>query len=232
MKTSPLINTQESSWAWRPVSTSMVVGPPAPRGKPGEILRDNKVYKCIFCKGTGIRCLGGTQGAKCPVCKGRTKIAVTPPVMMCAFCNGRGEDQPRMALTCSVCKGKGLVHIEEPFEVCPNCHGRGRPIASKLYCSECKGKGVIAIKKGRTFGHPIGTEKKAMKVIYQLGKAGKNAIADRLKISTAYAELVTKSLLKKRLLEKEGGGIFVLTAGGNEYVETRLHSIRINRLDK
>ena len=223
---SSLNSIQENGWLWHPVSTDISIGPAAPRGAPGEILRNNKVYECVFCKGTGIRRLGGMQGAKCPVCRGRAKITVTPPVMHCPFCNGTGEDQPRMALTCSVCKGKGLVHVEEPFEICPACHGRGRPMASKLYCSGCKGRGVIPIKEGRTSGHPVGTEKRAMKVIYQLEKGGRNAIADRLKISTAYAEIVIKSLLKKRLLEKEGSGMVVLTPPGKEYAETRLHSIK------
>ncbi|ODS34294.1 MAG: Chaperone protein DnaJ [Candidatus Scalindua rubra] len=221
MDNTVLNNIQESGWVWQSVSTDIAIGPAAPRGKPGEILRNNKVYKCIFCKGTGIRHLGGTHGAKCPVCKGKTKITVTPPVVMCSFCNGRGEDQPGMALTCSVCKGKGLVHVEEPFEVCPGCHGRGRPIASKLYCSECKGKGVISIKKVRTFGHPAGTEKKVIKVVYQLERSGRNTIADRLKISTAYAEQLLASLLKKRLLSKEGRDIFTLSPGGKMYVEEK-----------
>ena len=219
---SSLNSIQESGWAWQPVSTDISIGPAAARGASGEILRYNKVYRCIFCKGSGFR----PKGVRCPVCKGKGKILVQPPVRMCVFCNGTGENQPRMALTCSVCKGKGLVAIEEPFQICPSCNGKGKMRGAAFYCPECKGKGIISIRERGSFGHPAGTEKKAMKAIYRLEKGGRNAIADRLKISTAYAEIVIKSLLKKRLLEKEGSGMVALTPPGKEYVETRLHWVK------
>ena len=214
----------ESGWIWSPVSVGMAGGPVAPRGVPGEILRNNKVYQCIFCKGTGRKRLGGMQGAICPVCRGKGKISVQPPVRICAFCKGTGEAKPRSALTCTVCKGKGLVSVQEPFRICPSCNGKGKMRGSEFYCSECKGRGIISLKgEGLTSGagRPVGTEKKVIKVIHQLEKSGRNAIADRLKVSTAYAEQLLASLLKKRLLSKESRGIFVLSPAGTVYMEER-----------
>ena len=221
MNSSVLNNIQETGWVWQPVSIDIASGPAAPRGAPGEILRNNKIYKCIFCKGTGFR----PRRVRCPVCKGKEKISVQPPVRMCVFCNGTGEAKPRAALTCPICKGKGLVSIQEPFQACSSCNGKGKLKGSEFYCSECKGKGVIRLKEeGLTSGagRPVGTEKKAIKVIYQLEKRGRNAIADRLKISTAYAEQLLASLLKKKLLSKKSRDIFVLSPAGKVYMEEML----------
>lgn len=229
MDSSALNNTRESGWLWQPASVDIASGPAAPRGAPGEVLRNSKVYKCVFCKETGIRRLGGMQGAKCPVCRGRTKITITPPVMRCAFCNGTGEAKPRASLTCPVCKGKGLVSVREPFQTCPSCNGKGKMRGSEFYCPECKGKGVTPLRgEGSTSGagRPAGTEKKVIKVIYQLEKGGRNMIADRLKISTAYAEQLLASLLKKKLLSKKSRDIFVLSPAGTVYMEERDNYIK------
>ncbi len=225
MKATALNNSQESGFVWHPVSTGMAGGPAASRGAPGEILEDNKVYRCVFCKGTGIR----PRNVRCPVCKGREKISVQPPVRMCAFCNGTGEAKPRAALTCPVCKGKGLVSVQEPFRSCPGCSGKGKERGSEFYCPECKGKGVVPLREeGLTSGGgwPVGTEKKVIKIIHQLGKGGRHTITARQKISTAYAEQLLSALLKKRLLSRESRDIFVLSPAGKVYMEERGSYIR------
>lgn len=226
MESSAINNTQESGFVWHPVSTGMAGGPAASRGAPGEILKDNKVYGCVFCKGIGFR----PKNVRCPVCKGREKISVRPPVRMCAFCNGTGEAKPRAALTCPVCKGKGLVSVKEPFRSCPSCSGKGKERGSEFYCPECKGKGVVPLREaGSTSsgaGRPVGTEKKVIKIIHQLGKGGRNTIADGQKISTAYAEQLLSSLVKKRLLSKQSTGFFVLSPAGKVYMEERGNYIR------
>ena len=210
---------QSSGWSWSPVSVSGTSGPVARRPERGKVGRGSEIYACAFCKGRGLR----PKGVTCPVCKGRERISIQPPVVVCAFCKGSGEDKPRMALPCTVCKGKGLVTITEPFEVCPDCRGSGKKPASNFYCSACKGKGVVEA-GGVRAGHgvPSGTEKKVMKVIGELMRAGRNTLADRLKISTAYSEQLLNSLLRKRMLSKEAGGFFKFSEMGKKYMTGRL----------
>ena len=103
------------------------------------ILRD-ELYRCAFCRG-GEK----PRGLKCPVCKGKTVVSVTPPAVVCAYCKGRGEDRSTPNITCLACGGKGIVSIKEPIETCPVCGGSGLPRGSSLYCFECRGKGVVSV---------------------------------------------------------------------------------------
>ena len=60
-------------------------------GRRGEILVKD-VYRCGFCKGTGL--LSSIKGIKCPVCSGDGKVKVQSPAVMCAYCKGTGKRHP------------------------------------------------------------------------------------------------------------------------------------------
>lgn len=210
------LNEEGSEWAWEPVATS---GRAYSR-KTGQILRQ-EIYDCAFCKGTGER----PAGSKCPVCKGKGTVRVKPPAVTCALCKGRGEEQPRSALTCSACRGKGVVSVQEPIKICPTCNGRGRQIGSNLYCMSCKGSGVVTVKTGKegegsaAIRKPGGSEWEALKVINDIGRAGRNGVGGRMRVSSHYAEYVLKSLLNKGLLEKESRDIYILSPAGKKIFE-------------
>jgi DnaJ-class molecular chaperone len=110
--------------------------------KTVELLRD-EWYDCGFCSGTGEK----PKGSTCPVCRGSKHIELTPPVVRCASCKGRGEEKPRSNVTCTPCRGKGYASVAEPVDVCPTCRGFGRTQGSSLACIRCKGIGVISVRK-------------------------------------------------------------------------------------
>lgn len=210
------LKEQGSEWAWEPVAQSSR----AYSRKRGQVLRQ-EIYDCAFCKGTGER----PPGSKCPVCKGKGKVHVKPPAVTCAFCKGRGEEKPRSTLTCSACRGKGIVSVQEPIKICPTCNGRGRQIGSNLYCMSCKGTGVVTVKTGKegdniaSVRRPAGSEWEALQIIHELGRAGRNGVGSRMRVSSSYAEYVLKSLLNKQLIEKENRDIFVLSQAGKKIFE-------------
>jgi len=109
------------------------------RGMAGEILSGEE-FLCTFCKGTGVVRKTNSQ---CPVCRGQRVVKVTPPVVICAYCRGRGDFPARSNITCTVCSGKGVVSVREPIESCPSCRGTGAASQSKLPCLVCRGKGVV-----------------------------------------------------------------------------------------
>jgi len=110
-------------------------------GRVGEVLT-KAVYKCGFCKGTGL--MPSKKSTRCPVCLGVGSVKVSSPAVICACCSGAGRSFLNRDLTCIICKGKGVVSIAtKDIEICPACKGRGRRKGVDLPCLNCKGKGVI-----------------------------------------------------------------------------------------
>ena len=221
-----LVDNQGVGLAWEHEATAKDGRTYGRVGKVGQILRQ-QVYDCAFCKGTGIRCLGGSLGGKCPVCKGRLTVQVQPPAMICAYCKGSGEEIRRSTLTCSVCKGKGVVSVVEPIKICPTCRGRGKPVGVSLYCGTCKGKGVVTVKtvkegEAPAIRRPSGSEWEAFQIIYELGQAGRHGVGGGMHVGPAYAEYVCKSLLKKGLIENVGGGMYILSEAAEKVFADRL----------
>ena len=217
-----LVDDQDTGLVWEHEATAKDGGTYGRAGKVGQLLRQ-QVYDCGFCKGTGQR----PAGSSCPVCKGRETVRVQPPAVICAFCKGRGEEIPRSTITCSVCRGKGVVSVVEPIKICPTCRGRGRTIGSSLYCMTCKGKGVVTVKtakEGETpaIRRPSGSEWEAFQIIYELGQAGRHGVGGGMHVGPAYAEYVCKSLLKKGLIERAGGGTYVLSEAAKDVFIDRL----------
>lgn len=70
-------------------------------------------------------------------------MRVEPPALVCAYCGGKGEANPRTNITCIVCRGKGVVAVREPIRGCRACRGTGVEANSKLPCLACRGKGVV-----------------------------------------------------------------------------------------
>ena len=87
----------------------------------GTIL-EGEEFPCGFCKRTGVT---AKTHWRCPVCRGKGTVKVTPVAVTCAYCKGRGEVPVRSGLTCPACKGRGAV-------------GGGN-----LPCTACQGKGVV-----------------------------------------------------------------------------------------
>ena len=217
-----LVDNQGTGLVWDHEATAKDGGTYGRAGKVGQLLRQ-QVYDCGFCKGTGQR----PAGSSCPVCKGRETVHVQPPAVICAFCKGRGEEIPRSTITCSVCRGKGVVSVVEPIKICPTCRGRGRAIGSSLYCMTCKGKGVVTVKtvkegEAPAIRCPSGSEWEAFQIIYELGQAGRHRIGGGMHVGPAYAEYVCKSLLKKGLIERVGGGMYVLSEAAKNVFADRL----------
>ncbi|NQS88709.1 hypothetical protein HQ584_02830 [Patescibacteria group bacterium] len=131
-------------WEWESVVIKKkekgITQPDKPK-KPVELLRD-ELYDCGFCGGTGEK----PKGSVCSVCRGSSRIKLTPPVVKCASCKGRGEEKPRSNVTCTPCRGKGYVSVVEPVEACPVCKGVGRTRGSSLACVQCKGIGVVSVR--------------------------------------------------------------------------------------
>ncbi len=63
----------------------------------------------------------------------------------CAWCHGKGIDNPEFSSPCNVCGGDGYVSVPDPPTKCARCSGTGRVIdsATKLEskCSGCGGSG-------------------------------------------------------------------------------------------
>lgn len=110
-------------------------------GQLGEVL-NSVVYKCAFCKGTGL--ITYKRNTKCPVCLGKGQVSVSGFAVICAYCNANGRAYLNRDLTCNICKGKGVVSIgSREIQICNVCKGSGRERGSSLACLKCKGKGVI-----------------------------------------------------------------------------------------
>ena len=213
---------QYKGWIWESVDAGRSYG----SGRRTGVIMQGEVHPCGFCRGTGLL---DKAGNICPVCHGRETVKVKPPVVVCAFCKGKGREQPRSQVTCTACKGKGVVSVKEPIEKCPACHGRGRSIGSNLYCMACKGAGVATIKgasasaNGRapTVRRASGSELEAMEVLYELGKAGRHGIGGRLHVSASYANYLCKSLLDKGLITRVDRDHFALTPAGEAIFEKK-----------
>ena len=208
---------EHKGWDWEPVSISGSGRSYGRSGGPGRLLHQ-EVYDCGFCRGTGER----PRGSRCPVCKGQEKVHVQPPAVICAFCRGRGEEKPRSMITCTACKGKGVVTVQEPIKICPACNGRGRQIGNSLYCMGCKGTGVVTVKTAQggdgsgAIRHPSGSEREALQIIHELGRAGRHRVGGRMHVGPAYADYVCKSLLNKGLIERASADVFVLSEAGKK----------------
>ncbi|MDA2926048.1 hypothetical protein MYX78_02250 [Acidobacteria bacterium AH-259-G07] len=220
-------------WVWQPVK----MGPAYGRGgQVGKLLHES-VYDCAFCKGTGER----PKGSTCPVCKRKSTVRMEPPVVMCAYCKGRGEDKPRSVLTCSACKGKGVISVKEPVEMCTHCNGRGREPTNKIVCGSCRGSGVMTSsgkveEAGEGFesaGYaelgesdeypgwvqpPPGSEREALEVILEKGRAGRVTVGKFIGVSSTYAEMVCNALAKKGLVRKGEDRIYYPTPKGKKAV--------------
>ena len=120
---------------WHPAGSR---GAGRPASSPPELLYGTE-YECAFCDGRGQL----TNESQCPVCRGVGKVSLTPPVVRCRFCHGRGEAPPRSAVTCPACKGQGFIPVTPPVQICPDCRGRGKQRGRALYCGLCRGAGVI-----------------------------------------------------------------------------------------
>ena len=125
---------------WEPLAVDSAGHRRAGASVRGTLLHD-ATYECPFCRGQGQR----PVGTICPVCRRRGVVSLTPPVVTCAYCHGRGEVPPRSGITCTACRGKGKVSVKEPIRTCPNCHGRGRKTGSALHCFQCRGVGVVSV---------------------------------------------------------------------------------------
>ncbi|MCK4325143.1 hypothetical protein KAW55_00130 [bacterium] len=137
-------------WQWEPVvmeKKKKGITQPEKERKKVDLLRDER-YDCAFCSGTGEK----PKGSVCSVCRGSKRIQLTPPVVKCASCKGRGEEKPRTNITCTPCRGKGYVSVVEPVEVCSTCNGVGRTRGSNLACVQCKGIGAITVSETQTYG--------------------------------------------------------------------------------
>jgi len=244
----PGIKKLPEEWLWEPVK----MGPAHSsygRGVVGKVLTE-KVYDCGFCRGTGER----PKGSRCPVCKGKGTVSVSPPAVVCAYCKGRGEDKPRSNITCTACRGKGIISVQEPVEICSHCNGKGRE-PNKLPCVICKGSGVVTVKqrietqsvhresirhpsfniqeyssdeKEQKINFPTGSERDALKIITELGCAGKATVGKRMGISSSYAEMVCQSLYKKGLVKKGEGRIYYPTPEGKKAIG---HGSKVNHRD-
>lgn len=130
-------------WDWQLVKVNRS-GDLHQEGSAMGLIKWENTHRCAFCGGTGQR----PKGARCPVCGGKGTVSARPPLRPCAYCNGRGEEQPRASITCTVCRGKGVVSIQEPVAFCVHCRGRGAEPTSKRPCIVCKGTGVVTPRTG------------------------------------------------------------------------------------
>ena len=126
---------------WQTTGSTGEAGQATRRGRLPQLLYGQE-HDCAFCKGTGMM----KSDNLCPVCRGAGKVSLTPPVVRCGFCHGKGKKTLNCTVTCLVCKGKGVVTVTPPIKVCPNCNGRGRQRGHSLYCGLCRGTGVITVK--------------------------------------------------------------------------------------
>lgn len=185
-----------------------------------KIIRENYI-NCGFCGGSGEH----PPTFTCPACKGQGELRIKPPAVMCAYCRGTGKQKPRSQLTCLACKGKGVISVKEPVEICLKCRGRGKSLGNDtLLCIRCKGAGVVSHKDGgkRYMRKPSGTEGELAEAIFYFGgEASLDEIAPRVRISTAYAEYVCRSMLDRGYLEKVSARIFALTPECEKTIEKK-----------
>lgn len=98
-----------------------------------------------------------------------------------------------------------------------------------LACGKCKGKGVVHARarpgaegESRYFRSPSGSEREAAEAIYEFGgEASVAEISARLRITTAYAEMVCKSMLNRGYVEKVGRTVYALTPECEKAMEER-----------
>lgn len=100
-------------------------------------LQNVSSVRCAFCGGTGR---DKTLKTTCRVCGGNGKISVSPPVVSCLICAGRGRMSSN--LTCLACKGSGVVSVRKDAKTCHECHGRGRIGEGVFSCTSCGGQGI------------------------------------------------------------------------------------------
>ena len=96
-----------------------------------------KSLSCAFCRGRG-----DNYGGNCPVCSGKGKNKVYPPLISCRRCQGWGSYPMNSQSPCMTCRGRGAVSIKLPLTFCPECEGRA-DTSNGLSCHKCGGKGVV-----------------------------------------------------------------------------------------
>lgn len=101
-----------------------------------QIIKKGSVT-CPFCREKG-----NIDGGICPVCSGKGKNKVFPPLIFCRRCKGWGSYPMNSQSPCTTCKGIGAVSVRLPLSFCPICDGRG-DTSSGLSCTKCGGKGVV-----------------------------------------------------------------------------------------
>ena len=142
----PDISAHEDGMIFESVKTvpGDASGPVMPdsRRKEPQLYREEN-YVCGFCKSAGEK----PRGSVCSSCHGKKQVQLSPPVVMCAACRGRGESPPRSNINCTTCRGTGWVAVTEPVEKCKSCRGRGRTTGSNLPCVSCKGVGVRTVRQ-------------------------------------------------------------------------------------
>ena len=89
------------------------------------------------------------DGKKAQAKKKRESAPRRPTVeVLCAFCNGTGQDpfgvMSKLA-TCQVCGGTGRVKLHPPTALCAFCRGTGVHLDSRLTCTTCDGVGTVEI---------------------------------------------------------------------------------------
>jgi len=100
-------------------------------------IRNVKSVPCAFCGGSGT---DRKLRTACRVCSGYGKVSVTPPVVTCLICSGRGRTPSDM--NCLVCKGVGVVSVRKDAASCHECGGRGRIGEGVFTCTKCRGQGI------------------------------------------------------------------------------------------
>lgn len=183
------------------------------RGK-GSVSVESPAVKCAYCKGRGEE--KPRSNVTCTACRGKGVIHVEEPIEMCSRCKGTGKE-PTNKLVCVTCRGKGVVTVKEeeeepwvgekPTEFFDSSQDKLRE-GVPLNDSE-SGKGPV--------GSASGSEREALEVVKELGKADRIAVARNMvpPVSSAYAEQLCNALVKKRLLIKDGI-LYNLTSDGEK----------------
>ncbi len=72
-------------------------------------------------------------------------------VIICAFCQGKGQDPFELLSSsskCQVCLGRGKVGVKGSTKKCAYCKGAGvHPYGVRLVCTVCGGKGVVNVRE-------------------------------------------------------------------------------------
>jgi len=131
-------------YVWQVLNQSKTVqGRRVRMRKPPKLLYADS-FECAFCGGFGKD--RSSRHALCRVCGGSGRVRMHPPVIICAFCNNKGQTRGS-DMTCSVCKGAGVVSVKPPIGVCPECSGTGHGNTGRLYCMNCSGAGVVTVRE-------------------------------------------------------------------------------------